>query len=194
MCPRLLTESNEYVWRFGTGPKWTRRVGCQALQSLVIVIPSEAGAIATAQSRNLLSACTTNSLALHPFLPPSIPVQTKHSNSHGATYDHSLPHPGTSAFRCDRRPSRHLRSIHANHHRQAICRGVLLQNQVGTRRRVLEAVQEEPLSAVKEWSGDGTSIESLDGPAALSHHRGRSLGLPRDPRIQERDRSQSGGR
>src|SRR5450756_1035260 len=69
--------------------------------------------------------------------------------------------------------------------RQTLRRRILLQGQVGTRRRVSAAVQEEPLPAAEEAGGDGPPAQGLDGPAALPHDRRRALGLPRDHRVQE---------
>src|SRR5216683_5339431 len=100
-------------------------------------------------------------------------------NFRGGSHDSNAPPlRSTLAFRHCRAnflPS----SSRACNRRQAVCRRVLLQSQVGTRRRISEAVQEESLSRAEERNGDGKNHESLDGSAALSHHRRRPMGLPR---------------
>ena len=70
--------------------------------------------------------------------------------------------------------------------RQALRRRVLLQSQVGIRGRIHHAIQEEPLSATAEAGGNGPNAKSVRGDTALSHHRRRTLGLPRHHRLQER--------
>src|SRR6202158_3824406 len=69
--------------------------------------------------------------------------------------------------------------------RQALCHRILLQGQVGTRRRVSAVVQEEPLPAAEEADGDGAPAQGLDGPTALPYDRRAALGLSRDHRVQE---------
>src|SRR3981189_2675376 len=71
--------------------------------------------------------------------------------------------------------------------RQAFRGRILLQGQVGTCGRISAALQEEPLPAAEETGGDGPHAQGLDGPAALSLNRRRTLGLSRDHRVQELD-------
>src|SRR6266446_4234169 len=70
--------------------------------------------------------------------------------------------------------------------RATICGGVLLQGEMGSRRRIPGALQEESLSGVEEGDGARANAEGKHDRAALSRDGRRPLGLPGDHRLQER--------
>src|SRR6266496_6793369 len=74
--------------------------------------------------------------------------------------------------------------------RATICGGVLLQGEMGSRRRIPGALQEKPLSGSEKRNRAGPHVEGKHDRAALSHDRRRPLGLPRDDCFQKRGHRQ----
>src|SRR5215472_18821762 len=70
--------------------------------------------------------------------------------------------------------------------RPALRDRVLLQGEMGPRRRVSGALQEESLSGAEERDGTRAHAKSEHGDAALPYDGRRALGLSRDHSLQER--------
>src|SRR5262245_12701812 len=70
----------------------------------------------------------------------------------------------------------------------ALRRRVLLQGEMGLRRRIHPTLQEEPLAGLEETNRGRPNRERQDREAPLPFDRGRALGLSRHYRFQKRRR------
>src|SRR6185436_12716772 len=72
--------------------------------------------------------------------------------------------------------------------RRTVRRGLLLQSEVGLRRRIHPTVQEEPLSDTQKTNRNRKNPERDGGGATVSRDRRRAMGLSRDDSVQEHGR------